>query len=509
MLPRLWRSLRPVTPLHRLRNLAILATVFALFSTHPAQAQEQPEPDPVNGAAIFAARCANCHGPLGLGDGELAPSLPNPPTAIANPEFLAANDSFSIAQTIWNGRVENGMPGFGEGNNSNPLTEQEVFDVVAALSVLPVMNEPIPAARIIGQVGNGTVGELFDGGTITLEAFTPEFELGGTFTTDIQADGSYLFDLSDLPPNWFYRTFVTYSGLDFASNVGRLTPFETETTLNVIVFEPTTDDKGIRVWQHQTLVDFGPETVQVAEIYLFSNTEPTVYIGDSLESGTVQIPVPAGAENVIFLQGFGDASNFAPIEEPTVIDNVWRPKLDILPGEGTLQLLMRYVLPYEPGMTISHPLPYPTDFIELAIPDTGATISTETNWRPEETTDGLDGQIDVRLRFSQPPLPPDSTWTFTITGFPSIVLDEEGNRIQQRDEVSETLIGMVVLVIVAAIVALTGYSWTQQQPVESDREALLKRIAALDLAYQEKTLSKRIWSQKRQELLNQLKSIWS
>ena len=305
-----------------------------------------------------------------------------------------------------------------------------------------------------------------------------------------------------------YRTFVSYNGLDFGSNVGRITPFETEETLNVIVFEPTTDDRGIRVLQHQSLIDFGLDTVQVAEIYLFSNTESSVYIGDSLESGTVQVPVPAGAENVIFLQGFGGVENFAPIEDAIVENNVWRPKLDVLPGDGTLQLLIRYTLPFEPGMTISHPLPYPTDFIELAIPDTGASVSTETAWRPEEVTSGLDGQIDPRLRFSRSPLPPDSNWDVRLTGFPNLVIDADGNRIQQRDEVSEMLIGAVVLVIVAAIVAITGYSWSQQPAAESDQEGLVRRIAALDLAYEEKTITKRAWSQKRTQLLEQLKSIW-
>ena len=444
-----------------------------------------------------------------MGDGELAPNLPNPPPAIGDPAYLASTDPFGIAQTIYNGRVQNGMPGFGPESNSNPLTEQEIFDVVAGLEILPRMTEPIPAARVIGQVGNGSVGDLLTSGVVTLQAFTPEFEEGLSFSTDIQADGSFNFDLNNLPPNWIYRTFVSYKGLDFASNIGRLTPFETETTLNVIVFDQTTDDAGIRVAQHQTLVDFGLETVQVAEIYLFSNTEPEVYVGDSLESGTVQIPIPAGAENVIFLQGFGDVNTFAPVEDPVVENNVWRPKLDVLPGQGTLQLLMRYRLPYEPGMTVSHPLPYPTDFIDIAIPNTGAGISTEANWRPEEITEGLAGEADVRLRYSRSPMPPDSTFDFTITGFPSIVMDADGNRIQQRDDVTELLIGAIVLIIVAAVVSITAYSWSQQPAAEPDKVALVRRIAALDLAYEEKTVTKRAWQQKRQDLLKQLKAIWS
>ena len=97
----------------------------------------------------------------------------------------------------------------------------------------------------------------------------------------------------------------------------------------MVVFEPTTDS-GIRVWQHQTLVDFGEGTVQVAEIYLFSNTESSVYIGDSFESGTVQVPVPLWLKMLSFCRVWG-VENFAPIQDAIVENNIWRPKLDVLP----------------------------------------------------------------------------------------------------------------------------------------------------------------------------------
>lgn len=479
------------------------------LNSDPAVAQQEEEPDPVNGATIYAARCANCHGSLGMGDGELAADLPNPPPAIGSTDYLATTDPFTIAQTIYNGNLENGMPGFGPEVNSNPLTDQEIFDIVAGLAILPQMNQPIPTARVLGQVGNGSSGVMLDGGVVTLQTFTPELEEGGNFTTDIAADGSFVFDLSNLPPNWFYRTVVNHEGLDFSSGFSRLTPFETESELNVVVFDQSADDSDIRVWQHQTLVDFGPETVQVAQIYLFTNSGNQVYAGESAESGTVQIPIPPDAENVIFLQGFG-AADFSPVANPVVEGDVWRPNLPILPGEGTLQLLMRYVLPYEPGMTVAHPIPYPTDFIELSLPDTGATIVAEGDpWRPEAPDPkSAFSEDNSRITFSRPPLPPEGEFSFQITGFPALVIDANGNRLVQRDDFTETLIGSVVLVIVAAIVAITGYSWAQQPAPVSQKDDLVQRIAAVDLAYEEKTIKKRVWQQRRQALLDELKSIW-
>ncbi|MEM8861853.1 MAG: cytochrome c, partial [Chloroflexota bacterium] len=126
--------------MRRLRWMLLIG-VFCLWlgNTEAVNAQDD-EPDPVNGATIYAARCANCHGSLGLGDGELAANLPNPPTAIGDPEYWADKDPFSIAQVIYNGNLANGMPGFGPDVNSDPLTPEEIFDIVAGLEILPQMN---------------------------------------------------------------------------------------------------------------------------------------------------------------------------------------------------------------------------------------------------------------------------------------------------------------------------------------------------------------------------------
>ena len=79
----LWQMVRRVLP--------FVAILILSLNVSSAFAQDA-EPDPANGATIYAARCANCHGPLGLGDGELAPNLPNPPSAIGSAEFLATAD---------------------------------------------------------------------------------------------------------------------------------------------------------------------------------------------------------------------------------------------------------------------------------------------------------------------------------------------------------------------------------------------------------------------------------
>ncbi|MEW5986381.1 MAG: c-type cytochrome [Chloroflexota bacterium] len=92
--------------------------------TTPAEAE--------TGLAIFGERCATCHGPLGLGDGEMAAQLPAPPRALADPTFIRAAVPTSLFDTITNGRVQQGMPPFGP-TSSNAISEADRWNLVAAV----------------------------------------------------------------------------------------------------------------------------------------------------------------------------------------------------------------------------------------------------------------------------------------------------------------------------------------------------------------------------------------
>lgn len=89
-------------------------------------------PDGENGLIIYQARCANCHGTAGEGDGELAANLPMPPAAFTDPEFRRAGDPADYFTLITNGNLDSGMPPFGP-SSSNPLSEAERWDAIAAV----------------------------------------------------------------------------------------------------------------------------------------------------------------------------------------------------------------------------------------------------------------------------------------------------------------------------------------------------------------------------------------
>jgi mono/diheme cytochrome c family protein len=100
------------------------------------------------GLALFQERCSTCHGPQGLGDGPMAPSLPSPPAGIGDPAFLRLAAPGDLFQVISNGRIERGMPPFGS-QSSEPLSADDRWRLVAALYSLAHTNDAVAAGAAI------------------------------------------------------------------------------------------------------------------------------------------------------------------------------------------------------------------------------------------------------------------------------------------------------------------------------------------------------------------------
>ncbi|MEW6568417.1 MAG: c-type cytochrome [Chloroflexota bacterium] len=84
------------------------------------------------GAAIYAEKCAACHGATGLGDGPQSANLPNPPARLG--DLQVARDAVPAAwyDMVTRGNLDRFMPGF------SSLSDQERWDVVAYALTLSV-----------------------------------------------------------------------------------------------------------------------------------------------------------------------------------------------------------------------------------------------------------------------------------------------------------------------------------------------------------------------------------
>ncbi len=113
-----------LTPVPTLAPAATLTLIPSLEQpvAPTGEAVASPAPaagDPANGATVFAANCAGCHGQDAAG-GPVGPTL-------VSAELKAQNDDF-FRQTILNGRSGTAMPAW-----QGRLSEQEIEDVIAFL----------------------------------------------------------------------------------------------------------------------------------------------------------------------------------------------------------------------------------------------------------------------------------------------------------------------------------------------------------------------------------------
>lgn len=87
----------------------------------------QVEGDPERGAAIYAANCAVCHGPMGGGRLE-SPAAPDGAPSLNNPVFLETASEGFIRYSISAGRPGTAMPAYG-----TSLTDDQIDALVALI----------------------------------------------------------------------------------------------------------------------------------------------------------------------------------------------------------------------------------------------------------------------------------------------------------------------------------------------------------------------------------------
>ena len=493
-----------------LLTLAALTTLSLSLSPSPALSPSQtlppPTADPTNGLTIYTERCAVCHGTTGMGDGSMASQALLPPTQFGRADYWETAEPLLLFESIRDGRMAGGMPGFGQGNNSNPLSESQIWDVVAALATLPNLNQPIATAAVQGQVTNRTTGAIVGQGVAILQAFTPDFEEGLRLEEPLTAEGTFFFPLSNVPPQWFYRVVVqTAEGLEFGSEFGQLSPQQPVLALNVATYEPTRDEGVLAIGQLDVFLEFGPTGVAVSELYTIDNHSNAIFVGSggNFRAGTVRLTVPPTAENVVFWRGMGGASDFVPADTQMVqLDSTtWAFARPVSAGQEVVQLVVRYELPYNGRADINHPVPYPVGRANLFVPR-GAVAVAGNTW--QATT----SPVPNFDQYQRPPLAAGQPLEIALRGHPAWVTDSAGNLIPNRNAQQELWWGIGALGLVVVGAGYSVWRWRNSPPPTHQRDALLQALADLDDAYAQKAITKRVYEQQRQALKEQLLGVW-
>lgn len=469
----------------------LVATIFSLST--PAEAIE-------SGAAIFQENCAACHGDDGHGTNSAA-GVPPDLTDLA---YWFSRSNQMVLDSMGSAAA-----------HTYTLDEQALSDVVdysrtfsyAYTDLFPPL-EPIAAATISGQVVNGTTSETATGLEATLRAFTTNLDEAMTLTAPVGENGRFSFDLSLIPPDWVYIVSTEYNGTRFSSDVTQLDPNQPTLELPITIYDATTDPTAVVIDRVHFITEFVGNVIRINELYIFTNRAPAIYTGETGDptQGTVRLVVPTGAQNVSFQRAFQSLNSFIPASEMIQTDLGWADTLPLRPGEGSLNLLVQYDLPYESGLTIAHPLVYNVTQLSLLLPDVGVAVADDGTWLAQGSEALASGTF---LTYTQPGLAAGEALNVTINGRPRVVTDTEGNNLLVRNETSELFIGIVALVLALGTTGWFLRRW--QQPITTEpnnTHTLLHSLAALDDAHTAGTLPKADYQRQRAALKDQLHQLW-
>jgi len=364
----------------------VVAYSFSL-STSPAEMAQ--------GKMLYDANCAECHGETGMGDGEQAASLSTAPASwVKDQSRLAALSAQDMAQIMAGGL--DGHPSFANeldeseryqvaayirglsfagGTQPDPSAQVETPETASATAVAEATPDPDATAApaevavapqsitVRGRVSNATPGGAVPQGLkATLLAFSgmsQAFEQ----SAEVAADGAYVFEDVEYSADMIYMVQVDANGVIFNSDVlhgGDLSGEEAE--LPVSIYDTTTDASVLRSDRMHVFFDFStPGKVQVANLYIISNSSDKVVVAEGEGSPVLTYELPEGATNLIFEDGaIGDR----------FVDtgNGFGDLMNVGPGEGATQILFAYDLPYERKLSVKIKPPLPVDAAVVMLP---------------------------------------------------------------------------------------------------------------------------------------------
>lgn len=122
-------------------------------------------PNPSAGAAIYAEKCADCHGQTGNGDGVMASELEFEPAALADPDLARLASPADWYQVVTQGRMSRFMPPF------SSLSDQERWDVVAYTLSLSTTQEERSRGEALFDSNCRTCHEMESQAEDDLQAF--------------------------------------------------------------------------------------------------------------------------------------------------------------------------------------------------------------------------------------------------------------------------------------------------------------------------------------------------
>jgi len=220
-------------------------------------------------------------------------------------------------------------------------------------------------SQVIGRIINGTDGrEVPEGLEVMLHSWS---EVSGEGPMEHSASGpggSFAFQGLQIVPGTTYAAMALYEAATYfsqpavASEVGPLPAFE------IVIYETTQDLAAVGVDSLHVIFEAAEGGLGVAEIYVLSNRGDHTIAGAAepraAQDGSLRFWLPEGAANVGFPGTEGD--RFVLTAEG------FRDMAPLVPGEGSGQVAVSYLLAYEDGLRFHHGIDLPVSVANILLP---------------------------------------------------------------------------------------------------------------------------------------------
>jgi mono/diheme cytochrome c family protein len=537
------QGMPPFTSLSAGQRWDVLSYVYTLGTTPDQLGQA---------AALYAAKCAACHGPGGRGDGSQATGLNPAPKDFTDQQIMSLITGSGLYRAIADG-VPPAMAAFG-----GQLSQDDTWGLVAYLRTLafdttaptstplpsatplppteiasptgtepaqtgPTASPPVTSASgtpapatapgvstgsVTGKVLSGTGSALPSDLTVTLHGFDAD-PAGGSpqevlsLSQPVPADGAFRFENVAMPAGRSFVALVEYDGVPYESASSTAGQNAAALELAAVTLYPTTQDlNALKVQQVHIILDFSTAgTVQAVELYIMTNPGQKTVLVTSDGSSIPFVKLPDQAGNVSFQIANGSAAFMATATgfalPPTSADQKYG-------------LVVLFDLPYPNKLAVSLPFVLATDALTILTPEGVKVEGVQVSDGGTQDVQGTTYHV-----YNGQPLIADASLAITISGTPSTAAaTTTANSTRTGLMIGAGGLGLILIAIGVFLFLRDRARGNEDEEAGTDAEAdslgndpddITDAIIALDEKFKAGGLSKEAYAVRRAELKERLK----
>jgi hypothetical protein len=361
-----------------------------------------------------------------------------------------------------------------------------------------------PLGAVRGTVINRNTGQLIkESLEVMLHILDQNFVDKGMEHGQSQPDGTFVFPEIPFDENTQFAVMATYDGVTYSSETIAADLTTLEVSIEMPVYETTTDPATIQIDQMHILFETSPDGLETKELYIISNTgERTVKDAFDLGEGkfaALKFPLPEDADYIFFKPD--DQDRFVKL------DGAFADTYPVLPGGQASQIMTSYLIPYSGERQYTYKAPVNVAQINFLLPEqAGIALKGMGLIGPEPTTlqDGTSYQV-----YSYSNLKAGQTLSLTLNG-------GAANRGQAANS-SNNLIAGLAAFLGFGVIGFGLWRWRASESVNVDEvntetgeqtlDDLIAEIARLDETYEQQGLNVEEYESQREALMHKAKQV--